>query len=238
MTRLTTALAPTDIFTVTSDKRFDLGGLGVTPDGRRFRYVRCNASTATVAGKLYQSTAQTTAWQNLSIAAATAGTYSITTTSTITATKDQLIGGYVAITVTPGQGYLYRIAGNTAASAAVCTITLEDPIQVALTTSSKIDVIMDPYNLIEIWDYTNHDGTPVGVAVSVITAGYYGWVQVGGSCCVLGDSNTVVVGQNVSASTAVDGAVGINGAYTTAPIGTAITGIASTEYGMVYLNMN
>ena len=240
MSRLTTSLAPTDIFTYTSDRRFDLGGEGITPDGRLFRYAKCNASTAVVPGKLYQSTAEdTTNWENLSIAAATAGTYTVTTTSTVTLTLNQLAGGYLCVTETPGLGRYYKIVGNTAAITAVTTITLEDAIQVALTTASKIDLIPDPYGAVEIWDATNHDGMCVGVGVSAIPASYYGWLQVGGPCSVLGDAGTCVTGSVVVASDDTDGAVG---PYETdalySMIGTAITGIASADYGMVNLRLH
>lgn len=236
MARLTTTLEPNDPSVYTSDKKFDLGGFGVTPDGRKFRYGRQNASTAAIAGKLYQGGAETTTWQALAIAASVAGSKTITTTSTITATKDQLAGGYVVISTTPGLGYTYKIVGNTAASGAVCTITLEEAIVVALTTGTTIDLVADPYSVVEIWDYSNHDGKVVGVAASAITAAYYGWYQVGGPCGVLVDSGAVAVGVNVYASAAVDGSVDATATY--AYVGTAMTAGSSAEYAMVDLNIN
>jgi Tfp pilus assembly major pilin PilA len=237
MARLTTTLEPNDPSKFTVDQKFDLGGFGVTPDGRKYRYGRQNASTAAVAGKLYQSNAQDTTVQALAIAAATAGTKSITTTSTATVTKDQLIGGYVAVVSTPGQGFYYKITGNTAATAAAFTVTLEEPIVVSLTTGSVIDIIADPYGNIEIMDATNHDGMLIGVAVANITAAYYGWYQVAGPCAVLSDG-TMVVGEIVVASNGTDGAVevGVGGSTEIqAFVGQAITAITTAEYGMIDL---
>jgi hypothetical protein len=237
MARLTTTLEPNDPSVYTIDKRFDLGGIGVTPDGRRFRYGRQNSSTAAVPGKLYQSGAEDTTLQALSVAAATAGTKTITTTSTATVTKDQLAGGYVAITITPGLGYYYKIVSNTAATAAVFTVTLEEPIVVSLTTATDIDIIADPYGAIEIMDATNHDGMLIGVAVAPITASYYGWYQVGGVCAVLSDGGTAV-GLLVVASNGTDGAVETSvNASTEAQmiVGQTVTAVTTAEYGLVNL---
>ena len=239
-TKFTQALSPYDIFTCSSDAKLELGTEGVTPDGRRFRYVKAG-STATVAGKLYQSRAEdATNWENIAIAAASAGATSIVTTGTITAAKDLFAGGWVVIADDTGEGYFYKVKGNTAATAAVCTIYLEDPLVEAITTSTTIDVIPHIYGSVEIWDATNHDGVPVGVAVSDITANYYGWVQVGGICNVL-CNGTGAVGMLAVASNAVDGSVepaagGSTEAF--APIGVWATGVTDTEYGAVMLNLN
>lgn len=236
MAKFVTSLEPNDPFTTTAEAQLELGTVGVTAGGRAYRYVRCNASTATVAGSLYQSAATTTTWQALSIAAAAKGAKTITTTSTITATKDQLAGGFVVVSTTPGQGYTYKITGNTAASAAVCTITLEDPIQIALTTGTTIDLIMSPYDRVEIWDYSNHDGDVVGVSPIIIPAGYYGWLQFKGPCGTLVDSGNMTIGKPMYASAAVDGAVDETSTY--GYVGIAMEAGSSGEFAMVDLNIN
>lgn len=234
MARLTQSLQPNDPFIYTSDQKMELGNIGVTPDGRKYRYGRQNSSTAAVAGKLYQSVAETTGWQAVSVTSAAKGATSVTTTGTMTATANQLAGGYLVVSTGTGAGWTYKIIGNTAASSAVCTIYLEEPIQVALA-SATIDLIANPYGAIEIWDYSNHDGTPVGVAVAPITAAYYGWYQIGGPAGLLIDSGNITVGANVYASAAVDGCGDATATY--GFIGTAITGGSSTEYAMVDLNI-
>lgn len=165
-----------------------LGAYIESGDGRGFRYALIGA-VATVAGKVYQGTAlDATNMQpsgGLAVAAAAAGTKAVTITSSITLTANQLAGGYMSIDVTPGQGYLYRILGNTAVSgAANCVITLRDVIQVALTTASKAIVAMHPYAGLVV-----EPGTPTaaiaGVAHRVTTAAYYGWIQTRGAASVL-----------------------------------------------------
>lgn len=226
-------VTPQEIFTSSSTQGTDLGAFATTGDGRGYRYVLAGG-TALVAGKLQQSPAETTAWQNLGIAASSAGSFTITTTSTVTVTANQLSGGFAAISVTPGVGYLYKIKSHPAATAAVVTLTLEDPIQVALTTSSKVDLIVNPYSSV-IVNPATASGMPVGVAIYPVTASQYGWVQSQGVCNVLADG-AITVGTSLSASNAVAGAVE-PAAGVQALIGTAITGISDTEYGMVNLNI-
>ena len=216
-----------------------LGSIAVTNDGRKFRYVRAGG-TGIAAGILCQSvTEDTTNWENLSVAAAAAGSRTVTTTSTVTLAANLLAGGYLTVTTTPGIGYTYKIAGNSVAAAAVVNIYLEDPIVVALTTASKIDVIPDPDGAVVIFanGTGTHTGNIRGVAVYPLTAYYYGWLQIGGVGTVLGDSNTITVGSCVVGSKAIDGAVGVQTEVTDPIVGTAITGIASTEYGLVNLQI-
>ncbi len=212
-----------------------LGGKSVTGDGREFRFVLAGA-TALVPGTLQQTAAETTGWENLAAAAAAIGATTVVTTTTVTVTANQWAGGYLAVTVTPGQGYLYQIKGNTAASGAVTTITLADPIQqVALTTASRLDVIMSPYASVIINPATA-TGTPVGVAVYPVTAAQYGWIQVCGPTNVLADG-AVAVGTSLVASNATAGAVeAATGVQ--APVGIAMEGISTTEYGMIFLNLS
>lgn len=225
-----------DLFSSSSTQNgMDLGGKAVTGDGREFRFVLAGA-TALVPGKLQQAPVETTAWQNLAAAAAAIGATSIVTTSTVTVAVNAWAGGYVAVTVTPGQGYLYKIKGNTAATAAVVTIYLDDPIQnVALTTASRLDIIASPYGSV-IVNPATATGAPVGVAIFNVTAAQYGWIQTKGPSNVLADG-TVTVGTSLVASNAVAGAVeplaGVQAA-----VGLALTGIADTEYGLVFLNLS
>ncbi|MDE2101557.1 MAG: hypothetical protein KGL39_30205 [Patescibacteria group bacterium] len=211
----------------------NLGQKAYSGDGREFRFVLAGG-TALVPGKLQQAQAETTGWENLGIAAAAVGANTITTTSTVTVTANAWAGGFVMVTITPGVGYMYRIKSNPAATSAVVTITLDDTIQVALTTSSKIDVIASPYNAV-IVNPATATGTPVGVAIYPVTASQYGWIQVTGATNLLADG-AITVGTSLVASNAVAGAVepatGVQ-----ALVGTAITAISDTEYGSVMLKL-
>lgn len=215
-----------------------LGTYMETADGRGYRYAKVGA-TATVAGKVYQGPAlDATNMQpsgGLATAAAAIGATEITTTSTVTLAKDLLAGGYLSVVVTPGQGYTYKIKGNTAASAAAVTFYLEDPVKVALTTDSNIIVAKHPYDGIVI-----EPGTPTariaGVPNAIITAAYYGWVQTRGACAVL-FTGTGVAGKVVGSLTG-----GTSGSMAPAIAATNIggehmaTGITG-EYSLIYLTI-
>lgn len=234
-------VTPQDLMTSSSTQGTNLGALATTGDGRYYRYVSCDATTATVPGKLYQAQAETTAWEALSITTASGvvGSTALVTTSTITATVNQLAGGYVAVTATPGMGYMYKIKGNTAASGAVATIYLEDPVQVAITSSSYIDLILNKYNGVIISVGSTQNATPVGGCVFPIVAGQYGWLQVKGIGVCLADSGTVVVGDRLVPSVATAGAVGATANTSlSAVVGYGAAGVASADYGFVDWNIS
>lgn len=228
----------TPLFTSGGDstQQHMLGARIRTTDGRTFRYVR--ASAATVAGQLYQSPAEKTNHQNLTPSAAAIGDTSITVTLGATAADaNEYENGYALITVTPGQGYAYQVKSNpSAAASGSLTLQLKDAIEVALTTSSRVDLVRNPYASV-IVSPTTRNGGVIGVSPDIISAGNYGWLQTGGVTCVLADG-AVSVGQLVCASTGVAGSV--RNMQTTADVvvGVAVTGIADTEYGAVSLTLD
>lgn len=222
---------PQDLFVSSTTAQADLGALAFSPDGRAYRYAYAGG-TALVAGTLLQSAAETTGWENLTAVAAAVGDTSISASSTVTVTANQLAGGYALVTVTPGVGQLYQISGHAAYSAAAPTIQLSDPIRVALTTTSRIDLVANPYSGVIINPATA-TAMPVGVAVVATPINNYGWIQVGGVANILNDGGSTV-GTNVSASNGTAGAV--EAAVTAqAAIGVAMTGISTTEYGAIKL---
>lgn len=209
------------------------GERAVTPDGRSFRYCQAGA-TALVQGKLQQAPAEITNHQNLTPVAAAIGATTVTVALGATAvTANQYAGGWVMVTVTPGEGYQYRISSHPAADLSTSVVlTLSDPIQVAWTTSTRVDLVANPYKGV-IVNPATASSTPVGVAVYPITASYYGWLQVGGTANVLADGS-VTVGTSLVASNATAGAVeALTGVQ--AVVGIAESGIATTEYGPVRL---
>lgn len=173
-----------------STQKMSLGAYVETPDGRGFRYCKVGPSTATVPGKVYQgypldaTNMQPSGGLTPSANVAIGGTQ-ITISDSITLTKDQLAGGYMSVVVTPGQGYTYKVKGNTAVTAATgCVVTLEDPLVIAITTASNIIFVQSKYNGIVV-----EPGTPtaaiVGVSTYIIAAGEYGWIQSKGPCACL-----------------------------------------------------
>jgi len=212
-----------------------VGSRCATGDGREFRYVKMGA-VAGVPGKLYQAPAEVTNHQDLTPVAAAIGDTTVTVALGATAaTANQYAGGLLVVTVTPGQGYAYKIKSHPAAALSTnLVVTLAEPIVVALTTSSRCDLVSNPFNNV-IVNPTTATSAPVGVCVTAITAAQYGWLQTKGECALLADG-AVTVGTALVASNAVAGAVeplaGVQAA-----VGLALTGIADTQYGGVLLNL-
>jgi hypothetical protein len=225
---------PQELFDLTiSTKGTDLGALATTGDGRYFRYAQAGA-VALVPGTLQQAVVEVTGNENLTAVAAAVGATQLVSTSTVTVTANQYQGGWAMITVTPGQGYQYQIGSHAAFTSAAPTFTLTDPIQVALTTGSRIDLVSNPYAG-AIINPSTATSLPSGVAIAATPISYYGWLQVRGVANVLADG-TVVVGTSVCASNGTAGAVEAT-AGVQALVGTAVTGIATTEYGAINLTI-
>lgn len=233
-------LSGQDLISNSSTQTMPIGSYMETADGRGFRYCKVGA-TATVPGKVYVAPAWDSTNQapvgGLAVAAAAVGDYSITLTGSLTLAANLLAGGYVFTDVTPGQGYVYSINSNTAVSAAAnCVLTLNDPIQVALTTSSKVVLMKHPYDSVIVSPGGASTGQPVGIAHTIITAAYYGWMQTYGVANVLSGVATSIslpgVPVTVSASTA--GSVIVSTAILPT-IGWAGQLFTATEYQSIYL---
>ena len=185
-----------------------LGTIGETRDGRLFRYVK-NGAVALTVGDFIQSSADVPNHKTLTPAAAAIGASSVTVTlgATLAAANDYA-EGYLMTAVTPGMGRTYQISGHpAAASAATLAVTLapDDLIQIALTTSSRVHLIANPYNRVIQFPVTTATGVCVGVAVSALPIDNYGWLQTKGACCPLTDG-TPALGAHIMVPGAVAGA--------------------------------
>lgn len=148
----------------------------------RFRFCKAGASNL-VAGNWIQSPAQVANHQNIAPTATFAiGATAVTVTLGATAaTANQYAGGQIVVTITPGLGQAINISGHPAAdSGATLSLTLEEPLRVALSTTTRVDLVPNQYNGVIQSPVTTLTGTAVGVATYIITAAEYGWLQVGG----------------------------------------------------------
>jgi hypothetical protein len=240
MTQLTgtgPAVVAQGLYEESSSALHNLGEIVHSNDGRAFRYCKAGG-TALAAGTLQQSSAQDTSDHNIAVAVTSAGATSITTVGTVTVTANQYAGGFVTIADDAGEGYMYRIKGHAAATAAVVTLNLDDEVQVALTADTTIDIVKNPYDAVII-NPTTISSAPVGVAVKALTAAYYGWLQVSGPCSVLADGG-LTVGTDVVASDNVAGAVEVTADGTPeilSVVGTAMIAATNTEYGTINLRL-
>lgn len=228
-------VSPEDVFATYATNYSTLGAKATTGDGRAFRYCLAGGTTL-VPGTLQQSSAEdTTNYQNLAAAATSIGATQVVISTSTTVAANVFAGGLMVVTTSTGAGYVYQVGGNTATTAATgLTITLNDPIMVATDTNSRFDLIPNPYSAVVI-NPTTATSAPAGVAVYPVTNGQYGWLQVQGVAPLLADGS-VVVGTQVVASNGTAGAVeALTGVQ--AVVGTAMTGIATTQYGLVNLEL-
>lgn len=232
-------VAAQSVYSSSSTALHNLGEYVMTNDGRGYRYCSAGA-TALVVGKIQQASAEDTSnMQELAITNATLGDLSIVTTSTVTLTANQLAQGYLIISEgTLGVGEVYRIKGNTAATAAVTTFSLEEPVRTTTTGSCKVDVKTHPYQGVIVAP-TTQTSAIVGAAQYAIVANEYGWLQTHGVCAILAQG-TVVVGDGlVPANTTTTGTVVSRAdASLEASIGYALHGCASTDFALSFLTID
>lgn len=213
----------------------DLGAVMAADNNRRFVYVR-NGALATTRGLMYQAAAEDTADQDITPTATAVGATSLVTSSTMTVTANQYAGGLIVVSVTPGLGQVLKIKSHAAYTAAAATFELEDPVLVALTTTSRIDFVVNPYNGVVVTP-TTLTGTPVGVAVNALTASYYGWLQTWGPGPVTADAGgAITVDDALSTSNGTSGCVEV-GVAGQPNVGYASTGIAAGETGIAFLRI-
>jgi hypothetical protein len=116
--------------------------------------------------------------------------------------------GYLQVDTTPGNGYTYQILGHAAiTSATAFTLHLVDPIQVALTTNSRVGLLANPFKNV-IVAATTVTAPVVGNSPCIIASGEYGWLQVFGIASVL-INGTPGVGIGVVSSATTAGAVDV-----------------------------
>ncbi len=227
---------PHGIFAETTAAQINLGTQAVATDGRTYRYCQAGSGNALVVGDLQQSPVEDTAHQNLTPVAAAIGATQVTVAlGNSEATANEYADGYLIVSITPGLGYQYLIKSHPAADASTnVVLTLSDPIEVALTTTSRVDMVLNPYAGVIINPQSSATGVPVVVAVTNITASSRGWIHDGGVAAVLADC-AITVGTSVIASNGVDGAIEDVASTTQHIVGTAVTGIATGDVGAVKL---
>lgn len=240
--------APGEEFNTYSTRRYPLGTLLVTHDGRQFRFTK-NGAVAAVPGSLYQSPVPGANFDQLVLPAAVpigTRTFNITNGAT-TITKDQFAGGYLNVEDDTGEGRAYLIESNDAeaAGSADFAITLAGGhgVKLALTTATTVGLTAHPLDAVIIHP-SPATARLVGVAVSAIPASNFGWLQVRGPASVL-TQGTLVINERCVDSASADGAVtpvvltegtpnADAGQYS---VGTVMEVAATTEHSLIYLDI-
>lgn len=179
-------------------QRWPFGTQLVMQDGRKFRF--SYAPTLLVVGNLLTAAANVAHHVNTTAVASAAGSNSPSTTLGATAAAANLYAeGYACVSVTPDAGHAYKIDNhlyNAGSTALVLNLAQGVGIENAWTTTSRVDLIKNPYDGVIQAPVTTITASPVGVAVEPIAAGAYGWIQTAGIASVL-TSGTVILGNPV-----------------------------------------
>lgn len=226
-----------DFRDISADKLLPLGTVAETRDGRKFRYA-LNGASNLAPGKICVAAAHVANHVNrLADVARAVGSEKASFTSGATAgTADQYADGLLVVNDADGEGIAYRIRTHAAwSSSGVATFQLDEPIEVALTTSSELSAIRNPWSAVIVAAGDAVTYRAVGVPNVAITAAYYGWLQTKGDCSVLSDG---VIGKGSGAilSNAVAGAVEVEVATTVENrVGRAPEATVDTEYRLIDL---
>ena len=123
---------------------------------------------------------------------------------------NQFAGAYLVTTDDTGEGYTYRIKGNTASgnpASGNYRVELYDPLQVAVDNTTDYSIVGLPWNDIEVATRTT-DSIVCGVSCATTTAAKpFAFVQTKGIVGVLQDIHVPAIGDPVTLSTLTAGAV-------------------------------
>ncbi len=227
-----------EVYSLYTDRRFTLGQLAQTLDGRQFRFA-VNGAALLVPGDCLQSAAPIAG--HVLMTPATAGVVGDTslnyTTVTTTIWANEYQDGVLSIELGTGFGFAYPLAAHVGFAAGASTTKMPFKrgvtLQVAVpTTANSVSLIFAPTAGV-IQSPTTLSGSPVGFAVSAIPASgsagatqQYGWIQVAGLVAAT-TIGTVVIGSNVMVPTTTAGGVAPAAADTTPIVGT-VTHVATT----------
>jgi hypothetical protein len=219
-------------------QRWPFGTQLVMQDGRKYRFGY--APTLLVVGDLLTSAANVANHVNLTAVASAlgTGTPSVTTGATA-ATANQYAEGFAVVSVTPDGGRVYKIdnhLANAGSAALVLNLAAGDTIKAAWTTTSRVDLIKNPYDGVIQAPVTTITGAPVGAACSAIAAGAYGWVQTAGIAAIL-TQGTLVLG-NPAAYIQVAARVGPPAAVTDGVVGFVQRVAAAAAWSSIRLTID
>jgi len=189
-----------------ASQRWPFGTALRAQDGRMYRFARAGGATLVI-GDLLTAAANVANDVGRTGIAAAVGSRAPTLTMGGATTANLYAEGYWQNSVTPGGGDSYVIDNHLAGTTAVAfNLAQGHAIRTAITTTTRVDLIQNPYKGVIQTPVTTTTAAPVGVAVSAPTTTLHCWIQTQGMASVL-TSGTVVLGSPVN-NIQVAGAVG------------------------------
>lgn len=226
----------------TSDTKdgIPLGSVGVTRDGRVYRYSQAGGSDLDP-GKLAVAATPDANVANVTVAAPAAiDAKQVVIDAGGAIAADAYADGHLTINDGTGEGISYAVRGNTVTSgAAELTVDLDEPIVVALVAdTSDATLTKNPWKDIVI-SVTDQADLPAGVPNTTISTTDYGWAQTRGVCAVWADE-TFAAGDALVSGSGVAGQVEAQDTdEVKAVVGKAIIAPnAAGEYPPVYLTID
>ena len=207
---------------------------------RVFRYGLVGG-VALTAGKLVQTYVATAAdHQDLApTAGVAAGEYEISVeTAGTDLTLNQYAGGYLYVNDAAGEGQCMKIKSNPVhdhSDDPSVVITCHDALATAITTSSKVSLMSDPWSGLVVAPAAE-TGAAMGCPVVDMAASAYGWFQTYGPAAVL-TVGTIVLGHNVVRSATVAGGVAPATSDILDIVGTCMLVDVTTDYSLIKLNI-
>lgn len=211
-------LTEQDLNNLSTTKQTEYGAMGVTSDGRIFRYVGFGGTATIAPGQLLIAAPYTTAYVGLAITATTVTTggvgqttvsltagssFLVLTNSSSTAiTQDQFAEGYITVNQTSGTAngpITYKVLGNTAAGAGNVTATYvvvylqeSEPLRnasVLVPGTDTATLYAGPWAAVNT---SSTAGRVMGVTPiqvpNTASVTNYGWIQTYGSCWLTNDA--------------------------------------------------
>jgi len=240
--KASSSAATVDPFAESSSKLFPLGSELIYND-RKFRY-GLNGGSAITAGKLVQHVTEVANHTNCAATATTAAgetAISIETAGDTDLTANQYAEGYLFVNDVNGEGQCLKVKSHPAhdhSDDPSVIITCYDDLATALTTSSQLTLMPNPYSAVVVAP-TTHTGACVGATTIDMTASYYGWFQTHGPAALLTDGTLTLVSPAVR-SDGVAGAVEVLDSDADAEgqvIGQVMCVSATAEYSLIWMNL-
>ena len=228
-------------FEISTIQQHPLGAKAETGDGRIFRYGLAGTGGVTL-GYLGVMPDQDTAEVTMAVTTAAAiGAKSITFThAATTATANEYTEGFVVVSYGTGLGQTLKISSHLAFASGQegAIVKLADPLEVALDTTSKIDLVANPYNGVISVTTDAAISVPCGVPIATQTAAYYGWYQTRGVVSVAADS-TIAAGYEIQGDVDDSGKIDVTGTDAQVwKIGHSLQAGADTYSHAVYLTID
>lgn len=231
-------MSPTDVRRISATKELKLGSVGVTRDGRVYRYTRAGGTTL-APGKITVAATVDSNVTNKTVARTyDANVMQVIIDAAGAITQDAYADGTLSIVDATGEGISYAVRGNTATSgAAELTVDLDEPTATALTIDvSEASLTKNPWGdtVISVADQLD---MAVGIPNVSITNAYYGWTQTRGVCAALADES-YAIGQVLTIGSSVVGALEAADLIGEQGVAIAIVAGVDTEYREVFLTVD